>query len=83
MNVLKIDINMIKIAEHFLFENNLFHKFNLFCTREMIGREMLHSDRWSMIHDWLESQGIKNPRGVVTALTEYFETTCIHVKTID
>ena len=81
MNIPKADKKLIEQANNFLIiDTGLFHAFNQFCAKEMIGKEMLHSDRWSMIYDWLEEQNVDKPEGIETALTEWFETTCIHVK---
>ena len=78
--MIKADNILLEQANKFLLETKLYYPFNLFCTREMIGKEMLHSDRWGRIYDWLEKQDIDKPNGIETALTELFETTCIHVK---
>lgn len=79
-NIPKADKKLIDQANMFLFDTGLFQAFSQFCAREMIGKEMLHSDRWSAIYDWLEEQKVDKPEGIETALTEWFETTCIHVK---
>lgn len=84
MDIVKADKKLIEQANKFLIiDTGLFHKFSQFCAKEMIGKEMLHSDRWSMIYDWLEEQDVEKPEGIETALTEWFETTCIHAKKID
>lgn len=80
MNILKANIQLIEDAIDFLLETCLYHHFCQFCTNEMIGKEMLHSDRWGMIYDWLQKQEVDKPDGIETALTEWFETTCIHIK---
>lgn len=82
MNIPKADIHLIKQAENFLLETQLYHSFCQFCADKMTGREMLHSDRWSMIYDWIQNQDVDKPNGIETSLTEWFEATCIHVKKI-
>ena len=61
MNMPKADKKLIEQANKFLFDTGLYHAFSQFCAREMIGKGMLHSDRWSSIYDWLEGQNIDKP----------------------
>lgn len=82
MSIPKADKKLIEQANKFLFDTGLFHTFSQFCAREMIGKEMLHSDRWSVIYDWLEEQNVDKTEGIETALTEWFETMCIHIKKV-
>lgn len=80
MNIPKANVQLVEQANEFLIETMLYNQFCQFCTDKMIGKEMIHSDRWVLIYDWLENQKINKPDGIETALTEWFETTCIHVK---
>lgn len=82
MNIPKANMKLVEQANKFLSEMGLHNSFCQFCTNNMIGKEMLHSDRWSMVYDWLQKQEINKPNGIETALTEWIETTCIHVKKI-
>ena len=82
MNIPKANEQLVEQAYKFLSETGLYYPFCQFCADKMIGRKMLHSDRWSMIYDWLQMQEIDKPNGIETSLTEWFETTCIHVKKI-
>lgn len=82
MNIPKANTQLVEQANRFLLETGLYNSFCQFCSNKMIGKEMLHSDRWSMIYDWLQMQEIDKPNGIETSLTEWFETTCIHVKKI-
>lgn len=87
MKKLKADMELMRKADDFLMKTQLFHSFNRFCTNLFLSNvgnfEWLHSDRWSVIYDWLEEQSLEKhekPDGIVTALTEYFETNYMNIK---
>lgn len=87
MKKLKADMELIRIADFFLIETELLYSFNHFCDNLLLNNaeNWLHSDRWSVIYDWLEEQTIESekPEAIVTALTEYFEAMHIGIKEIE
>lgn len=72
--------DLIKKADEFLKETDLFHKFCIFTSdlfvKSLTIKDWKHSDRWSAIYNWLKEQTYdrtKSPEAVETALTEWYE----------
>lgn len=58
-------------AKKFLEENNLVSRFR---GLMLDGKYLtMHSDRWSLVYDWVDSLGIEKPNGIETDLTYYWE----------
>lgn len=71
------DCVLIEKAENFLRQFDLYQSFLTFCKMELVGKEMLHSDRWSAIFDWLTEKNLRKedkPEAIESALTELYET---------
>ena len=80
------DIEMINKAKQFLIDTETFHDWNMFETNQFskwIGKDWLHSDRWSAAYDWVNNgkfEGIEAPADIIECLVEYWETNALHVK---
>lgn len=87
MNKLKANADLVKKADNFLKQSpQLYQSFCTLCSRliyENIGKSnCLHSDRWSVVYDWLQEQnleGYEKPNEIETALTEWLELS-LHIK---
>lgn len=80
------DIEMINKAKQFLIDTETFNEWNMFESNQFskwIGREWLHSDRWSATYDWVNDgkfKGMKIPTDIIECLVEYWETNALHIK---
>ena len=80
------DIEMINKAKQFLMDTETFHEWNRFEADQFlkwIGKEWLHSDRWSATYDWINDgkfECIEIPTDIIECLVEYWETNALHVK---
>lgn len=76
---------MINIEE-FLNKTNMLHSFCKFCmdqTFNNLNKHMIHSDRWSIVFDWVHDgkfDNIELPENIETDLTEYWETKICHIR---
>ena len=62
------------LAEKWLRENNLMGQFKGLMMDGMFCQ--LHSDRWSMVYDWVKDLGFSKtelPDAIETELTEFWE----------
>ena len=80
------DMEMIDRAKQFLVDTKTFHEWNIFESNQFskwIGREWLHSDRWSATYDWVNDRKFENieiPNDIIECLVEYWETNALHIK---
>ena len=80
------DMEMIDRAKQFLVDTKTFHDWNMFESNQFskwIGKEWLHSDRWSATYDWVNDGRFINveiPRDIEECLVEYWETNALHLK---
>lgn len=80
------DMEMINKAKQFLMDTETFHEWNRFEADQFskwIGKEWLHSDRWSATYDWINDgkfEGIEIPNDIIECLVEYWETNALHIK---
>lgn len=80
------DMEMIDRAKQFLVDTKTFHEWNIFESNQFskwIGREWLHSDRWSATYDWVNDgrfEDVEIPSGIIECLVEYWETNALHIK---
>ena len=80
------DMEMVNKAKQFLVDTNTFHDW---CKLESdqfakwIGKEWLHSDRWSTTYNWVNDGRFINvevPENIEECLVEYWETNALHLK---
>lgn len=80
------DMEMVNKAKQFLIDTNTFHDW---CKLESdqfskwVGKEWLHSDRWSATYDWVNDGKFINvevPGDIEECLVEYWETNALHLK---
>ena len=80
------DQEMIEKAKKFIEETGSFNDWCSLQTSQFhkwIGREWLHSDRWSAVYDWVNDGRFANvdlPEDIIECLVEDWETHGIHVK---
>lgn len=80
------DMEMIDRAKQFLVDTKTFHDWNMFESNQFskwIGKEWLHSDRWSATYDWVNDRKFENieiPNDIIECLVEYWETNALHIK---
>lgn len=80
------DMEMINQAKQFLIDTNRFYDWNAFEAEQFlkwIGKEWLHSDRWSATYDWVNNrkfEGVEMPNNIIECLVEYWETNALHIK---
>ena len=80
------DMEMIDRAKQFLVDTKTFHDWNMFESNQFskwIGKDWLHSDRWSTTYDWVNDgrfEYVEIPDDIVECLVEYWETNALHIK---
>lgn len=80
------DMSAIYKAKQFLFDTKTFYHWNQFESDQFynwIGKEWLHSDRWSAAYDWVNDgkfDGVELPDNIIECLVEYWETNALHIK---
>jgi len=78
------DGEMIENAKEFLEKTGMFHAWCLYVSGQFsdwIGKEWLHSDRWSATYDWVNGlEDVELPEHIIECLVEYWETNFLHIK---
>ena len=80
------DMEMIDRAKQFLVDTKTFHDWNMFESNQFskwIGKDWLHSDRWSAAYDWVNDgrfETVEIPSDIIECLVEYWETNALHIK---
>lgn len=71
--------------ELFLIKTNMYRVFCKFCiakTLQHCNENIIHSDRWSMVYDWVHDgrfEGQELPNEIETILTQIWETQILHL----
>lgn len=80
------DVKMVNKAKQFLINTGMYHEW---CKLESdnfyrwVGKEWLHSDRWSTAYDWVNDgkfSDVDIPEDIIECLVEYWETNALHIK---
>lgn len=80
------DMEMINKAKQFLINTNTFYDWCKFESEQFskwIGKEWLHSDRWSSVYDWINDKrlySVEIPENIIECLVEHWETNSLHMK---
>lgn len=80
------DVEMVNKAKQFLINTGMYHEWCKFTSNNFyrwIGKEWLHSDRWSATYDWVNNgkfSDIEIPKDIIGCLVEYWETNILHIK---
>ena len=80
------DMEMVNKAKNFIEKTGMFYEWCKLQSDQFskwIGKEWLHSDRWSAAYDWVNDGRFANvdvPEDIVNCLVEEWETNAIHLK---
>lgn len=80
------DMEMVNKAKNFIEKTGMFYEWCKLQSDQFskwIGKEWLHSDRWSATYDWVNDGRFANvdvPEDIINCLVEEWETNAIHLK---